>query len=77
MNLSRCAQGAFRTSAPGLAEGQVSGGHLVAPPGSVCWWNLAPTQEESSILPPAGVQMGVVSREPPPITSLQGCSWLR
>lgn len=70
--------GAFRTSAPGLEEGQVSGGHLAAPPGSVCWWDRLPTQQESSSLPPAGVQMAVVSGSPyPRVLTLQRCCWLR
>lgn len=56
--------GAFRTSAFWSVEGQVGGGHLAAALGSVCWWDLSPTQQESSILLPAGVHMGVVCSGP-------------
>ena len=55
----RCAWAPSGHSASGSEEGQVSGGHLVAPPSSVCCWDLSPTQQESPVLLSAGVQIGV------------------
>lgn len=62
--------GAFRTAAAEPVEGQVSGGHLAVLSGSVCYLDLSPTQQESPILLPAGVEMGVASCGPRPVTTL-------
>lgn len=42
--------GTFRTSASGPVEGQVSGGHLVVPPGSVCCWDVLSKSPQFSCL---------------------------